>query len=428
MGPSPTSGITADQLREILELHNRWLATSGRDGAKANLSQQDFTRADLKQVLEQSVRENMPLAQIDFSGSILSDLDLSNANLNQVQMERASLHRANLEGATLTDAALNHSDFSEINGSAADFTNIWGIGLNLSGAKLGAAQFCNAKLIAANLYSASLAWANLAGANLEKSDFGGAQLYWANLANCKFDKVNLHGAQMYWANVTNSDFKEADLSLADMRQVQGLRLDMSIIRNTRFSPVDSRVWSMATYLWRKVPALEAQFPHVENDPWSVLRQTYSSSRVFLHFLLVLLFAAPYFGRVVFWIGKGQLGPGPHAAATLATQSTPQTSPSHAEDQSPKRVFRTWQILLRVDDGIVATALAVLLLGYALVLGVLVANVITLRDEEARSGYSPAWQEYCRLLRMHYFECSVFYIVLGAFLWNLGQFLMYPVAR
>jgi hypothetical protein len=85
--------ITEGELRIILEKHNKWLNSEGKDGERANLH-----RADLS---------NAFLSQAD-----LSDADLSEANLSFARLRKANLSNAFLDEANLSNANLHGSDLS----------------------------------------------------------------------------------------------------------------------------------------------------------------------------------------------------------------------------------------------------------------------------------------------------------------------------
>lgn len=82
------------------------------------------------------------------------------------------------------------------------------------------------------------------------------------------------------------------------------------------------------------------------------------------------------------------------------------------------------VLLQWDEGRVwPTLLAVALLAYNFLIYWLVANVGPLRDEEARSGRSPRWDNYRTLYeRWHRWATVLFDVSLLAGVWNYGGLL------
>jgi len=126
--------MEASKLKEILEQHQLWVSTKGKQGERANLTDANLT------------------------GANLYDANLRDANLTRAILTGADLYRAILRGADLRGANLSGADLT-----GADLT-----GANLTGANLTGAG--------ANLRGANLSYANLEGADLEGADLEGANL------------------------------------------------------------------------------------------------------------------------------------------------------------------------------------------------------------------------------------------------------------
>jgi hypothetical protein len=116
--------FTADELKQILESHSRWLRGDS-DGRRANLS------------------------GAYLSGAYLSGAYLSGANLSDAYLSGAYLSGADLSGADLSDAYLSGADLSDANLSGADLSDA-----NLSHAYLSGADLSDANLSDANLSDA----------------------------------------------------------------------------------------------------------------------------------------------------------------------------------------------------------------------------------------------------------------------------------
>ena len=110
--------------------------------------------------LQELVKLDASLNNINLSDADLSDADLSDADLSGANIKSANLSGANLSGANLSGAKL------------------WNA--NLSLAYLGGANLSDAKLSGANLRSASLSGANLSGAY-----FTDAKLFYENFGKSK---------------------------------------------------------------------------------------------------------------------------------------------------------------------------------------------------------------------------------------------------
>ena len=123
--------ITEEELKEILEQHELWLDSNGKEGKCADLSDADLRRANLYY-----------------------------ANLRCANLYRAILRRADLSGANLSDTDLIDADLTD-----ADLT-----GVDLSGANLTCANLTRANLTCANLSGADLELANLTDTILDEKE------------------------------------------------------------------------------------------------------------------------------------------------------------------------------------------------------------------------------------------------------------------
>jgi len=126
--------MEASKLKEILDQHQLWIETNGKQGERANLK-----------------------------GAFLYNAILRGANLSHANLEDANLYRANL---------------STVNFSGADLT-----GAYLKGTILCNANLKDANLRGANLGDANLEYANLWRANLTDANLSGAILRGANLTD-----------------------------------------------------------------------------------------------------------------------------------------------------------------------------------------------------------------------------------------------------
>ena len=175
--------LTEEELKQILERHELWLKSNGKQGERANLEGANLDRANLKGV------------------------NLEKANLERVSLKWADLENANLEGANLKGASLEWANFQ------------WA---NLAGANLEGAISTMAKFMMANL-----AMANLAMADFTIASLTGANLVGANLTNTRFLNANLARVKLMTANLTGADFTGADLEGANLHGVKGFEGDTS---------------------------------------------------------------------------------------------------------------------------------------------------------------------------------------------------------
>ena len=293
--------------------------------------------------------------------------------------------------------------------------SLWRV--NLSGTYLGEADLSGATLPRANLSEADLSEADLSGADLSEVDLSGARLY----------RTDLSGADLSEADLSGTDLVETRLKDTDLRRAYGLRLNSTYIRGAQFSPL--------------VPRWQAALNHlrgrkfVDTDSWSILRQLYSGPRTLFLFFFVVVFALPYVGRAAFystasaaeqkvidsWTQQKEHWREPHravggpAAGVIAT-------PFDGAERFVRRnneLRPIWQMLLKIDEGrVLPSVLAVLLVLYNVGVYWLITSVGPLRDEEERSGWSPAWADYRRLIRVHQGVTLLFYVSFAAFVWNV----------
>jgi len=126
--------MDATKLKEILDLHKKWLNDED-GGIRADLSYADLRSADL------------------------SYADLSSAKLYSANLSSAKLYSANLYSANLSYANLSSADLSSANLRSADLSYA-----NLRYADLSYANLSSANLRSANLRSADLSSADLSSA------------------------------------------------------------------------------------------------------------------------------------------------------------------------------------------------------------------------------------------------------------------------
>lgn len=138
--------MTNDELKEIIEKHEKWLM-SQEGGERANLGGADLTGAEL--------------SDVSLYGAILFGAKLSGANLSGANLSGSCLHSADLHGANLSYANLRHADLCNANLRSADLSNA-----DLRNADLCRASLLGADLSCANLFGAIMVGADLCGADI----------------------------------------------------------------------------------------------------------------------------------------------------------------------------------------------------------------------------------------------------------------------
>lgn len=234
-----------------------------------------------------------------------------------------------------------------------------------------------------DLSGASLSVANLAYADLSDANLRGADLDCANLRNANLQGARLEGAQLCGANFNG----------ADLEQASGFIFDHCDIRNTKLHS-DS------------------------TDPWSVLRRKYTGAVMLWTILALVAAFTPYFLKALYW-------------------SVVNRSQSIIESQSvcmklTCEEYTVLQLILGLDKKPVYWLIPLTLMIYNVLRGILTYHVSAMKDEEQRSGYTPAWkgrhfwQGYRTLYKMHQAVNIIFYLAVMVFAFNTYHWLSQSV--
>jgi len=319
------------------------------------------------------------LQTADLRGALLAGANFSQAHLKEARLEWAHMEGANLSSAQLQAATLAYAHLEEA---------------TLRGASLANARLDGASLANANLDEADLTQANLSSAHLENAKIIGANLVEANLVDANFE-----GADLAASNLAGAALWGTNLSRADLRGVQGLLLNSTVVRHARFSP-----WA--------------------SDPWSVLRRNYTGGKFLFHLLFLVMFLLVYGVKIMFWVGVNQ---GQVALVSEQNKLNAELKELAIELQSqndilakqngikiPKlkalvdKVADNLKItvqpclakecvkqsvaaaLVRWHDGWLFWATALAIVTYNCLRGVMTWIMTPLRDEEERSGHTPPY--------------------------------------
>ena len=90
--------ITATELKSILDQHQLWIESAGKQGQRA--------------ILTGAYLRGANLTGANLTGANLTDANLTNANLSDADLHAANLHAANLEGANLRGANLTRANLT----------------------------------------------------------------------------------------------------------------------------------------------------------------------------------------------------------------------------------------------------------------------------------------------------------------------------
>ncbi len=94
-------GITQGKLKKILEVHQTWVESEGKEGGRANLRNANLQGADL--------------FGANLQGAVLSDANLQEAFLQEANLQKAVLSKADLQDAGLLRANLREANLLEAN-------------------------------------------------------------------------------------------------------------------------------------------------------------------------------------------------------------------------------------------------------------------------------------------------------------------------
>jgi uncharacterized protein YjbI with pentapeptide repeats len=463
---------TDDDLRQVLDRHRVWIESGGKDGARANLSGADLSGIDFGGAVLTSAKligANLSKAKLiaaELSGAYLSNADLrhaelnlanlTNARLTDANLSQAELHHANLSGAYLERVNLSGANVRHANLLQADLNQATLAGADLHRSDLSQANLSRTDLTRIDLSKSVLRGADLTQADLTRADLTVADLTGAKLTRARLARANLTGADLTGASLTRADLfrarlKGAKLGNADLRSARITRFDQTFVRGAQFSALSGRWWAflcefvfgplsgwLARRSWYRV-ARQVAFARDHNDPWSVLRQSYAGPRVQFLFFMVIVFALPYAIKATVLAAAGPVEK--EGAAVMEEVRANMKAHLDAHPHSPEAPYyqsgveeidkvlaRTekrpvWKVLLQWDSGKAWPAtLAGMLIVYNIGLYVLIGRVSSLRDEEERSGWTPAWRDYGYLVWVHRVVVVLFYVSFGSFLINMAHLL------
>lgn len=112
---TPVDSIDGFELRKLLAQHEHWVETDGKQGRRADFSEQNLAGLKLAERNLAAVSfANSNLKGVDFRGAVLAACDFSNANLRGANLSHSDLRGADLTGAVLDDAQFDHADIGAL--------------------------------------------------------------------------------------------------------------------------------------------------------------------------------------------------------------------------------------------------------------------------------------------------------------------------
>jgi len=108
--------ITADELKQILKEHKKWLKSKGKVGKRADLHLVNLKKINMKKaILAFAEMQQSNLFGINLQQANLIRTNLKKSYLGQANLKKANLFRANLEGAEIIGSIFRNSNLTETN-------------------------------------------------------------------------------------------------------------------------------------------------------------------------------------------------------------------------------------------------------------------------------------------------------------------------
>ena len=146
--------------------------------------------------------------------------DCEEVDLRYANLEDANLEDANLRGANLTGANLRYANLT---------------GANLTGANLRYANLTGANLIGADLEGANLTGANLRGADLRNADLRAADLRRSKIENVKYNELTSSFALVCPEKGSFIGYKKADNKIVKLLITEDAKRSSATSRKCRCS-------------------------------------------------------------------------------------------------------------------------------------------------------------------------------------------------
>ncbi|MDH3671607.1 MAG: pentapeptide repeat-containing protein [Gammaproteobacteria bacterium] len=437
------------------------------DLSNGNLQGADFSEAELYETkFCKSELRGANFLQAKLGGTDFSDADLREANLSKTEVaalpsgsyfSRSDLRKANLSEGRFWGAQFVKADLSEAHLNAADFAG----GRSGGGLGVGARDIPAAKLCDANLCNTNLFGANLKGVDLRGADLSGANLRQANLAEADLRGVGVGGFKRFIYPFSRVPFILNDTHIRNTRFSSRVADPWSVLRRnytgTQFAFhllflfIFLLPYTMRTLFWTGVSRMEASVVQTAitaiREASDDLKQSPDSkARVWadkaVKFSIRFEPAMSESLRSWFVTQKHDeilqsVNDLLEEATKLAGSKDVRTDEWSQDAQRLQvlyrpwlnaefRQWRVWELLLGLDKGLWYFGLVMVLLIYNMGRGLLTYFVGSLRDEEERSGDSPAWQHYRGWYRAHQVVTLLLIFVGASFLFHAWHWLTAPV--
>jgi uncharacterized protein YjbI with pentapeptide repeats len=416
---------------------------------------------------------NVILAGADFTGAILPSAILINADLTEAVFHNATLSQADLTDATLVRTNLENADLT-----SATLANATLRPSNITGASLAEADLRGVDLTDATLAGVKLDKADLRDAITRNTDFAGTKLTAVNIADTDFrfargffvDSTDVRGTRYRHVKTRwHEEFCRGRCRLTRgiraLARWAGYKYDAipsdrwSVLRQSYAGPkyfllllslglfalpyVGRVVWFTGVGAVEKAAVqLAGGYSLIAEDgdgitfrpialPTDPLLGRVRALRENLRALETMRARLPGFVRSA--IQNSFLGRFVRAAegvvlAADSLQTAVESLPRHTKPLTFKK-RSVGGLILRSDRGCLAFTVAILLIAYNVLVFLLVNAVAPLRDEEERSGFSPAFEDYAGRWSLEWWHrwiaTPLSYLAWIVLIWNIVEVLCHP---
>jgi uncharacterized protein YjbI with pentapeptide repeats len=221
---NPELQNATQSVKERLELHARWLSSSGKEGRQFQVQGEDFTGVDF---------HGVDLRRAMFNGCKLDYCNFYGANLGQgVQLWRCSIRNsqmlhANLENTQFVECTVEDTGFQYATFNGVSITGIW----TNDTATPTSNNFSHCTIVDSMFFNFSFFGARAAGVKLENVEFNNCclafldltgailrrrlRLYRCNAIYLKLSGQAVDDAEFIECNLTNAEFDQTQMPSAD---------------------------------------------------------------------------------------------------------------------------------------------------------------------------------------------------------------------
>ena len=214
-GTASLERLDQEIFNQILQAHQLWLNSEGKEGRRANLKDNDLRHINFSGAnLVQASLRGVNLEGVDLRGAQLQEADfteakLAGSNLSGLELRRVNFASANLDRALLDQAELSFCNFLNAHLNETSLRDANMERTILRQAQIARANFENANLTDANGRESNFTGARFVGTLLARTDMRDAKFDYAEFVNTRFQQTPFKGSTFNGVSFTQADFKEA---------------------------------------------------------------------------------------------------------------------------------------------------------------------------------------------------------------------------